>query len=107
MTAGLLSLRKVVHRKIKFPSKIDAFEMGGTNMSQDVMFDVAPLRLLPSVEHLLHMVCHPGHRDVAQQRQGSRYCGKFFAPATTGRGDVSVVNRTQESMGGLPAIQDA
>ena len=76
-------------------------------MSEDVALDAAPLVAFPAIEDTLHVMGHPGHRDVAQQGQRTGDGGELFAPATAGRRNVSVVNGTQESMRRLPAIEDA
>jgi hypothetical protein len=76
-------------------------------MSEDVTLDATPIFAFLGIEDALHMMRHPGHRDVAEQGQRTGYSGELFAPATTGRCDVSVVNGTQESMCRLSAIEDA
>jgi hypothetical protein len=36
-------------------------------MSDDVTLDVTPIFAFPAIEDALHMMRHPGHRDVAQK----------------------------------------
>jgi len=97
----------LAQREIELPAEIDSFETGGADVPQDVMLDAAPFFAFPAIEDALHMMSHPGHRDVAQQGQRTGYGGEFFAAATASCRDVSVVNGTQESMRRLSAIEDA
>ena len=64
-------------------------------MPQNIRVDVLPCFLFPPVDHALQVMCHPGHRDITQQRQGTRYGDEFLTPATAGRYNIAVVYRAQ------------